>query len=111
MTRVVIFAALVTICWLAPAVALCPCDCNGDNRVTVAELVRALNIALGGQPIDVCQRPYCLGSDCFRIQIVVSCVDYALRGCPMVPDATPTIGLPPPTPTATHEPIVSVSGL
>ena len=47
-------AGLALLLGTAAASAQCTGDCNRDGRVTVAELVRAVNVALGSTPIAMC---------------------------------------------------------
>jgi len=60
----------------------CPGDCNGDQRVSVAELVRGVGVALGLRLIDECQA-FDLDRD-GRISIaeLIRGVSSALEGCP-----------------------------
>lgn len=86
-----------------------PCigDCNGDGRVTVDEILTAINIALGNTPVSACPGADCscaaqicvVGVDC-----ILEAVDNALNGCPglRTPTVTPTPSpVPPQTPTPT----------
>jgi len=66
-----------------------PCfgDCGGDGAVTVEELVRLVNIALGTSPLDACPTSGCPcwnGDAC--VQVVINCiieaVNNAMLGCP-----------------------------
>jgi hypothetical protein len=92
-----------------PTSGMPPCvgDCNGDGRVTVDEILTAINIALGNTPLSACPGADCscaaqicvVGVDC-----ILEAVDNALNGCPglRTPTATPTPSpVPPQTPTPT----------
>src|SRR6516225_9005962 len=48
-----VIVALTAVCVARPS-AGCVGDCNGDGKVTIDELVRAVNIALGEASVDVC---------------------------------------------------------
>jgi hypothetical protein len=78
----------------------CRGDCNGDGEVTVDELIKALNIALGNAAVSEC--PALL--DCPEIDVVclIGAVNNALLGCsvPATPTATPSER---PSPSATAE--------
>jgi hypothetical protein len=79
--------------------ALCAGDCNDDGRVTINELIRGVNIALGRAAIDDCPSfdPNLDG----RVTIgeLIRAVNNALNGCEVAaPTATPT-DTPSPTQT------------
>lgn len=83
----------------------CACDCNGDGTVTIAELIRAVNISLGAQPIDNCLSADGNNSGTVAINELIRCVNASLGGCPD-PVETPTFTSTrtptnTPTPTAT----------
>lgn len=59
----------------------CRGDCNGDAAVTVEELVRAVNIALGQQPLDACAVLDADGSGSVSIDELIVAVGNALIGC------------------------------
>ena len=61
-----------------------PCigDCTGDGQVIVSELVTAVRIALGVDPIDRCTAADCRGTQTVTIDCLVSAVRAALNGCP-----------------------------
>jgi hypothetical protein len=62
----------------------CQGDCDGDGRVTVDELVRGVNVALGLAPVETCrQYAACSPPECVIIQLLVGAVDRALFGCPV----------------------------
>jgi hypothetical protein len=60
-----------------------PCrgDCNLDHAVTVDELVRAVNVALGSFPIDRCQAADADSSTTVTVNELVAAVLNALHGC------------------------------
>jgi hypothetical protein len=93
-----------------PAVALCPCDCDGNGSVHVAELVRAVNIALGQSPISECEAVPDDGGTTVEIDNLVRCVRAALEGCPPPgpPSPTPTTFICRVTPTPCPSPQVIV---
>jgi hypothetical protein len=58
-----------------------PCvgDCNGDGRVTVDEILTAINIALGNTPVSACPG---LESGCEPgVVCIMEAVDNALNDC------------------------------
>ncbi len=59
----------------------CPGDCNDDGRVTISELVAAVNIALGNQSIDAC--PSADENEDGRVTVseLIRAVNSALVGC------------------------------
>ena len=85
----------------------CPGDCDGNYRVTVAELVQGVRLALGDTAAD-CTVFDLDESGFVSIAELVSAVNVSLHGCPP-PGSTPTLTrpfgtrtlTPPPTPTGT----------
>lgn len=61
-----------------------PCigDCNGDRRVTIEELVRGVNIALGGVALAQCRAIDAGGDGRVTIDELIAAVRAALEGCP-----------------------------
>ena len=86
----------------APAAAQCVGDCNGNNLVTIEELILGVNIALGQQQVGVCPA---FANDMGEVTIsqLILGVNNALNGCP-APVATPTA-----TDTATEEPTATAT--
>jgi len=74
----------------------CLGDCNGDGDVTVDELIKGINIALGTVSPSACPA----FADCLDVTCLISAVNNALNGCP-VHAATPTVTQVTATPTAT----------
>jgi hypothetical protein len=68
----------------------CLGDCNGDGEVTVDELIRGVNIALGSLPLSEC--PVFDGNEDGSVTVdeLITAVNNALSGCPPVATATPT---------------------
>lgn len=65
-----------------PAMAqICSGDCDGDGVVKVAELVRAVGIALGRTPLDQCLAADANGDDVVRIDELLVAVKNALATC------------------------------
>lgn len=117
-SSVLIFTALA-LAGLLPAKAtpaqICGGDCNEDRVVTVDELVRGVNIALGTLAIALCE-PFDSNDDqLVTVDEIVAAVVSALNGCP--PQATPTLSPPStitatplgPTATSTPSPVVTRS--
>jgi hypothetical protein len=73
----------------APATGICldgepdPClgDCNGQNGVTVDEIVLVLQIALGRAPVDTCLSADASGDGSITVDEIIGTVDSALDGC------------------------------
>jgi cysteine-rich repeat protein len=93
----------------------CAGDCNHDRDVTVSELVRALRIALGSDPLTNCAVVDLDGNGAVSIGELLVAVNAVLEGCPPVPSPTHTVSITPtrtvsmtPTPTApTHTPTLT----
>jgi hypothetical protein len=60
---------------------VCAGDCNEDGDVAVDELVRGVNIALGGQPVDTCPSLDTNDDDRVTVNELVRAVNNALMGC------------------------------
>lgn len=75
----------------------CVGDCDGDGTVSIGELVRAVNIALGSAALDTCPAIDLNGNGSADINELVAAVNNALNSCPSggetpttPPDETPT---------------------
>jgi arylsulfatase A-like enzyme len=96
-------------------IAGCPCDCHGEGRVTITDLILAVRIALGIAPVSDCQAADQDGDGVVKIAELIAGVGVALAGCPALPTATvPPTELPPtetisPTPPASAAPSASPS--
>lgn len=64
-----------------PAGVACAGDCNGDGRVSVDELVRAVSIALGTAPPSQCAGLDADASGSVEVPEVIAAVGHALDGC------------------------------
>jgi hypothetical protein len=64
-----------------PAGIACAGDCNGDGRVSVDELVRAVSIALGAAPASQCPGLDANASGGVEVPEVIAAVGHALDGC------------------------------
>jgi hypothetical protein len=60
----------------------CPGDCGGDRIVTVDELLRAVNIALGSVAAETCPASDPDASGTVTVAELVQAVGFALQGCP-----------------------------
>ena len=74
---------------------VCVGDCNGDDQVTIDELVTGVNIALGAAALGQCPAFDSDASGEVTIDELVAAVSGALNGCTMAPPS------PTPTPTTT----------
>ena len=91
--------------------AACSGDCNGDGMVTVDELLRGVNSALGNQPTSECPSFDRSGDGVITVDEIILGVKLALDGCPQTPMPSRTsvpsvtaISSPTPTPTTTASP-------
>jgi subtilisin-like proprotein convertase family protein len=75
---------------LSPQSAACVGDCNSDNAVTIDEIIRGVNIALGSAELSTCAPFDANGDGAVTIDELVRAVNYALTGCPAPVDSTPT---------------------
>jgi hypothetical protein len=79
-----IAASLVVVTLAGPAAAQVPAcigDCNSNKQVTVEELVRGVNIALGGQAVETCTSFDRNENDAVTIDELIAGVNSALQGC------------------------------
>jgi K319-like protein/Regulator of Chromosome Condensation (RCC1) repeat protein/regulator of chromosome condensation (RCC1) repeat-containing protein len=70
---------------LAPSVAVadaCIGDCNADGRVSVDELIRGVNIALGTLDVDACPSVDRNADGAVSISELIAAVGAALNACP-----------------------------
>ncbi len=90
-------------------VASCPCDCHGEGRVTISDLILAVRIALGIAPVSDCQAADQDHDGVITIAELIAGVAVALSGCPAQPTATPPPTAVPPTATVSPTPSASAS--
>jgi hypothetical protein len=89
----------------------CTGDCNGSGTVTVDELTKGVNIALGTAGVELCPSFDTNGSNTVTVDELTKAVNNALQGCVAGPTKTPgtpatrtptqTKGQTSPTPTQT----------
>ncbi|MFQ5665153.1 MAG: hypothetical protein ACE5I7_01850 [Candidatus Binatia bacterium] len=92
-----VLSALVALAGVRPATGhlaeLCAGDCNGDDIVTVDELITGINMALTKVPADSCPsfcdpicgpicEPPCPAVNLPTVTVLVRAVNNALHGCP-----------------------------
>ncbi len=65
----------------ATAIA-CIGDCDGGGTVTVDELIRGVNIALGSLPVSMCRAADANGDGAVVVNELILAVNSALNGCP-----------------------------
>ncbi len=80
-------AGLAAICatGLAPAQCSpvrCLGDCDGNDQVTVDELVRGVDVALGNQSVTTCPNFDLNNDSAVTVEELVGAVVFALNGCP-----------------------------
>ena len=61
--------------------AACAADCDGDDSVSIAELISAVNIALGSAELAACPSADSDGDGTVRVNDLVAAVNRALQGC------------------------------
>jgi hypothetical protein len=61
--------------------AACAGDCGGDSHVSIAELISAVNVALGLAPVASCHAADTDGDGMVRVNELIAAVGRALRGC------------------------------
>lgn len=59
----------------------CAGDCDGNRRVTIAELVSGINLSLDDGPLDTCPASDADGDSRVTVTDLVKAVDDALSGC------------------------------
>jgi hypothetical protein len=64
-----------------PTPGACVGDCSGDGHVTVDELIKGVNIALGSLALDRCPKFDCNGNGNVTVDCLVKAVNAALSGC------------------------------
>jgi hypothetical protein len=64
-----------------PTPPTCAGDCGGDGEVTVEEIVRMVNIALGSATVDQCRAGDVDGNGEITIDEIIAAVNRALAGC------------------------------
>ena len=60
-------------------IAQCTCDCDGDKKVSINDLVRSVLVALGGAPLSECETMADRGA--IRIEDLIRGVLNAFEGC------------------------------
>src|SRR4029453_11830366 len=64
-----------------PTPLACAGDCDGDGVISIAELIRAVGIALGTVPLDACVAADPLSDGRVTIAELVRCVGSAIGNC------------------------------
>lgn len=67
---------------LTGTTSACVGDCNGDGMVTIDELVRAVNIALGTTALEQCSGVDGNRDRSVAIDELIRAVTHALQRCP-----------------------------
>ena len=65
-----------------PTLVPCVGDCDGNRAVTVDEIIRGVNIALGNSPLEACPAFDVNGDGEVTVDEIVLAVNQALFGCP-----------------------------
>lgn len=90
-SRAALSVVLLLVSTTGSASAGCVGDCNIDGRVTVDELIRGVNIALGNASSDGCLAFETNGDGKVTIDEILRGVTGTLTGCPDAPTPTPTV--------------------
>ena len=59
----------------------CIGDCNGDQHVTITELLAIIEIALGRAPVSMCQAADVDGNGSLTVDEILAAVHATLNGC------------------------------
>ena len=87
-------AALLLVSMLAASAgAQCVGDCNGDNQVTVDEVLTGVNLALGAASLTACTAFDSNQSGTVTVDEILVAVNNALDGCRPPPTPTPSAGV------------------
>ena len=73
--------ALADTGWNAPGSSSCPGDCDGNGRVTIDELISAVRIALGEEPLSSCAAADKGGNLLVEVNELIGAVNSASAGC------------------------------
>jgi hypothetical protein len=73
-----------------PTQAPCAGDCDGNNRVTIDELLTMVNIALGNADVSTCRAGDPSADNQITVDEIILAVNHALNGCPERPTPTPS---------------------
>jgi len=85
----------------------CVGDCGGNGVVAINEIIECVNIALGSTALPTCSACSSNGQDVV-ISDVITAVNNALNGCPLVPTATATAQSGTPIASATPTPMPTI---
>jgi YVTN family beta-propeller protein len=73
-----------------PTVPACAGDCNGNDSVTVDEILTMVDVALGSDEVSVCLAGDANNDGQITIEEILAAVDNALNACRRLPTASPT---------------------
>jgi hypothetical protein len=65
----------------ADAAVMCAGDCSGEGAVTVDEILRGVDIALGERPLEACRRADVDDNGRVTVEEIVGALSAALNGC------------------------------
>ena len=74
-----------------PPPAACAGDCNADGAVTVDELIKGVNIALGLAAVDTCAAMDTDADGTVAVNELIAAVNRALSGCSRAADDSPSL--------------------
>jgi hypothetical protein len=90
-----------------PTLLACTGNCDGNEAVSIDELLRGVNIALDQLALEVCGRFDADGNGRVTVNELVQGVSNALYGCGVTPPTPEPTGTPTATPTPTETPTVT----
>ena len=99
-------ALLLTLTARGVAAQTCVGDCTGNGNVSIDDLIRGVNIALGKQPLSSCTALDRNNNGEVSVAELVQAVGAALDGCPQASTPTP---ITPDTPTPSPQPSPSLT--
>jgi hypothetical protein len=75
---------------LSAQIGVCPCDCDTDGVVDVAEIITATNVALGSAPYAACPEADSDNDGMVDVSELIAGINAALDGCLRAGTPTPT---------------------
>ncbi len=79
-----VVVSVVLVGSLVGGAAACPGDCSGDDQVTVDELIKGVNVALGDSAMNSCPEFDRDGDGAVRVDELLRGVAASINGCPVL---------------------------
>lgn len=95
--------------WIEGTSMPCLGDCDSGGAVTVDELIKGVNIALGVVGLTACPTFDGSGDGDVTVDEIVTAVTYALTGCPVAVPTPTRVAVQTPTPSRTPSPAATPS--